>query len=49
MWTKRSPRSCETMANRQADLSKKLSRAANPLRTRVDVEINARTAISCIR
>jgi uncharacterized membrane-anchored protein len=32
-------RTCETMANRQADLSKKLSRAANLLRTRVDVEI----------
>lgn len=32
-------RTCQTMANRQADLSKKLSRAANLLRTRVDVEI----------
>ena len=32
-------RTCETMARRQADLSDKLSRAANLLRTRVDVEI----------
>jgi uncharacterized membrane-anchored protein len=32
-------RTCETMSHRQADLSKKLSRAANLLRTRVDVEI----------
>jgi uncharacterized membrane-anchored protein len=32
-------RTCATMSERQADLSKKLSRAANLLRTRVDVEI----------
>jgi uncharacterized membrane-anchored protein len=32
-------RTCTTMSERQADLSKKLSRAANLLRTRVDVEI----------
>lgn len=32
-------RTCQTMAARQADLSEKLGRAANLLRTRVDVEI----------
>ena len=32
-------RTCQTMSDRQADLSKKLSRTANLLRTRVDVEI----------
>ncbi len=32
-------RTCQTMSARQTDLSEKLSRAANLLRTRVDVEI----------
>ena len=32
-------RTCHTMTDRQADLSRKLTRAANLLRTRVDVEI----------
>jgi uncharacterized membrane-anchored protein len=32
-------RTCTTMAERQADLSTKLARAANLLRTRVDVEV----------
>ncbi|MGL5733446.1 MAG: DUF3422 family protein [Beijerinckiaceae bacterium] len=32
-------RTCESMAGRQADLSRKLTRAANLLRTRVDVEM----------
>lgn len=32
-------RTCQTISERQADLSRKLARAANLLRTRVDVEI----------
>jgi uncharacterized membrane-anchored protein len=34
-------RTCQTTAERQADLSRKLTRAANLLRTRVDVELES--------
>lgn len=32
-------RTCQTLENRQADLSRRLERAANLLRTRIDVEL----------
>jgi uncharacterized membrane-anchored protein len=40
-------RTCVTVEERQANLSTKLARAANLLRTRVDVELSSRTATCC--